>query len=536
MMRSALARLRVEIQAIAEQLWRDRWLLLALFLIQLVAYSYLYTTIAFGNHLFPNAWLNSFPSFRTWGEGRWLQDVIILLQGGSGVQSVQMILATLLQACNALIFLRLLGIEKTAHAILLGGILCLYPGFLDYYSFASDHVAFVTGDSLALLGFALLVRLPDLASRSIAAALCWFLALSIYAPKVALIALFVLMLPLAKLFVQPALQGANRLSGHEVCLPEPHRRGSRSVEDLLAGLGAMVLAMVTFWLSTKLLVTTPLEVRMYLNAPSEAIAQIAFSFRHWLDVMVDGVASKSRLFALLPLLLVLMGSALMLWKALRQGWQAGLLTAGVLLLIPPALHLTWMLNRFTPLDAGRYVTAYAYLLVFSLSQLLLWRHTRKVAVLLAGLLFWCYFVLASQIVQATQIKTAYELSFVNRLVTRIEPLLDGDEENPQPVVVFGRYPQFPIQQYVSWPLLANKSQLLATDAFAEFRQTDILNVVLGRRVLRPPVPAELEQARRAAWKVQPWPSAGAVFREGQSVVVVFEPDRPGGSVTRPQDH
>ena len=233
------------------------------------------------------------------------------------------------------------------------------------------------GDILLLLGFVLLVRLSGLPSSSIAAALCWFLALSIYAPKVALIALFVLMLPLAKLFVQPAMQGANRLSGPEICLPEPHRRGSRLVEDLLAGLGAIVLAMVTFWLSTKLLVTTPLEVRTYLNAPSEAIAQLAFSFHHWLDVMVDGLASKSRLTALLPLLLVLMGFALMLWKALKQGWQAGLLTAGVPLLIPPALHLTWMLNRFTPLDAGRYVTAYAYLLVFSLSQLLLWRQTRR---------------------------------------------------------------------------------------------------------------------------------------------------------------
>ena len=29
-------------------------------------------------------------------------------------------------------------------------------------------------------------------------------------------------------------------------------------------------------------------------------------------------------------------------------------------------------------------------------------------------------------------------------------------------------------------------------------------------------------------------AAGAMFRDGQSVVVVFEPDRPGGSVTRPQ--
>jgi hypothetical protein len=40
MMQSSLARLRVEIRAIADLLLTDRWLLLTLFLIQLVAYSF----------------------------------------------------------------------------------------------------------------------------------------------------------------------------------------------------------------------------------------------------------------------------------------------------------------------------------------------------------------------------------------------------------------------------------------------------------------------------------------------------------------
>ena len=208
--------------------------------------------------------------------------------------------------------------------------------------------------------------------------------------------------------------------------------------------------------------------------------------------------------------------------------------AVVLLLIPPGLHLTWMLNRFTPLQGGCYVTAYAYLLVFCLALLLLLRRMSKVVIGLAGLLFWCYFVLASQMSQAIQIKTAYDLGFINRLVTRLEPLLVDNPEKLQPVVVFGHYPEFPTKNYVSWPLQANRSQLLGTKAFADYRQADILNVVLGRRVLRSPAPAELEQARGAALKVQPWPSAGAVFREGQSVVLVLEPDRPGGLVTHPQ--
>jgi hypothetical protein len=533
-MRSLSARLHAEAQAIADLLLRDRWLLIGLFLIQLVAYSYLYTTIAFGNHLFPNAWLNSFPSFKTWGEGRWLMNVIFLLQGGSGVQSVQMILATLLQACNALIFLRLLGIEKAMHVIVIGGIFCLYPGFLDYYSFTSDHLAFVAGDSLALLGFASIARLRDLPDRCLCAALCWFLALSVYAPKVALIGLFVLMLPLMRLFVDPALQGAKQALTPEICWPESRSRRERAGEDLLVGIGAMGLAMVMFWLSTKLLVTSPIPVSTYLNTAPEAFAEIVSSYRHWLVVMLDGVASGSRVFAVLPLLVVLIGFALMLWRALKQDWQLGLLTAVVLLLIPLALHLTWMLNRLTPPYGGRFVTAYAYLLVFCLSLLVLVRRIRRVAVVLAGLLFWCYFVLASQMTQAIQIKTVYELGFINRLVTRIEPLLVGDPDAPQPVVVFGGYPKFTLNNYISWPMEVNLPQLLSTDAFAEFRQVDILNVVLGRRVLRPPFPAESEQARRAASLVQPWPGSGAVFREGRSVVIVLEPEGPGRSVTVPQ--
>jgi len=536
MMQSSLARLRVEIRAIADLLLTDRWLLLALFLIQLAAYSYLYTAIAFGNHLFPNAWLNSFPSFRTWGEGRWLEDVIILLQGGSGVQSVQMILATLLQACNALIFLRLLGVSKAAHVVILGGILCLHPSFLDYYSFTSDHLAFVAGDSLALLGFLLIARLRDKPSRFFGTAFCWFLALSVYAPKLTLIGLFVLMLPLLKLFIKPALQRENRTVGLDGCSIESPSLVGQPGEDLLLGLGAMVLALVSFWLSTKILVTNPIAVRTYINTVPEAFAEIVSSYGHWIAVMLDGLASGSRWYALLPLLFVLIGFALMLWTALKQNWQLGLLTAVVLLLIPPVLHLTWLLNRFTPLQGGRYVTAYAYLLVFCLALLLLLRPARKVVLGFAGLLFWCYFVLASQMAQAIQIKTAYELGFINRLVTRMEPLLVGDPEKPQPVVVFGHYPEFPTKNYVSWPLQANRSQLLGTRAFADYRQADILNVVLGRRVLRPPDPAELEQARRASLKVQPWPASDAVFREGESVVMVLEPDGPGRSATLPQDN
>lgn len=76
-----VAEIRSEWRTLLAQVVRDRKLVLLLFLIQLTAYSYLFTTISFSNHLFPNAFLNPYPSFRTTSQGRWLLDLIIFFAG-----------------------------------------------------------------------------------------------------------------------------------------------------------------------------------------------------------------------------------------------------------------------------------------------------------------------------------------------------------------------------------------------------------------------------------------------------------------------
>ncbi|MCX5949124.1 MAG: hypothetical protein NTY67_13430 [Cyanobacteria bacterium] len=90
---------------------RQRGMLAALVLLQVVAYGYLFTVPIFSDHTFPNSWLYPYPSFKTDGEGRWLADLVIMLQGGSGVPSVQMAGAAMLQACNAILFSSLLGLR-----------------------------------------------------------------------------------------------------------------------------------------------------------------------------------------------------------------------------------------------------------------------------------------------------------------------------------------------------------------------------------------------------------------------------------------
>lgn len=123
-----------------------------LMLLQVAGYSYFYTLPIFNNHIFPHSWSMPYPSFKTWGEGRWFADMIILAQGSSGVQSFQMICATTLQAMNGILLAKLVGLTSRRAILCVAGVLCMFPAFLDYYSFSIDHLSFVLGDTFALLG------------------------------------------------------------------------------------------------------------------------------------------------------------------------------------------------------------------------------------------------------------------------------------------------------------------------------------------------------------------------------------------------
>src|SRR5215831_10886376 len=47
--------------------------------LQLITYTYFFTSLIFTDHTFPNSGIYPYPSFKTVGEGRWLADFIIRL-------------------------------------------------------------------------------------------------------------------------------------------------------------------------------------------------------------------------------------------------------------------------------------------------------------------------------------------------------------------------------------------------------------------------------------------------------------------------
>ncbi len=88
------------------------------YIIALIAYGYMVTTIIFTNHTIPNAWVYSYPSHKTLSEGRWLADLIILLGGGSGVQLVQSAIGIGIVVVNGMLFCILNKVHERIYVFL----------------------------------------------------------------------------------------------------------------------------------------------------------------------------------------------------------------------------------------------------------------------------------------------------------------------------------------------------------------------------------------------------------------------------------
>ena len=146
---------RISVKRYLANNWK---VLLAVIAIQAIAYSYLLTGITFTDHTMGHSIVLPYPSHITKNEGRWMQDILINLQGGSGNQSVKMSTAVLLQAVNGTLFAHWLNLKRQFHIFLIAALLCLFPPFLDYYGFPRDNINFVFGDTLCILGAYLLKR------------------------------------------------------------------------------------------------------------------------------------------------------------------------------------------------------------------------------------------------------------------------------------------------------------------------------------------------------------------------------------------
>lgn len=506
-------------QRLAAWLRRHLGLLAALLLLQLVAYSYLFTLPIYTDHTFPNSWLYPYPSFKTSGEGRWLADLVIALQGGSGVPAVQMVGAAVLQAANGVLFASLLGVRRGPGLFVLAGLICLHPAFLDYYSFAADHLSFVLGDSCALLAAWCLLRESRPVRRLLGAALFNLLALGLYGPKITLVLLLTLLVLLQRLVEEPTVLASRRGLLREVALVA----------------GSLLLAVLLFGVSARLLITQPILPGAHVNSPAEMLTAVLESYGKCRRYLLEMAGLPAGVWRWLPLLIVGSGLAALAPPLRRRPGTQQALAVLLVALLPVALNGASIINNASPTDRGRFVSAYAYLLVFCLAQCLRLRRWRLPVLTLASLMLWFFLSLAVQQTNAAQFKSGYDIATINRILTRLEPLIEvgagSEPQQQQPVLVVGRYPAFSLEPYVRWPGSTDAAHLLVNDTFAPYRQTEMLNHLLGRPLLRRPTAEEIARALPRIQRTPPWPAPASVFRDGRTLVVVLEAWRPDVPLT-----
>jgi len=504
-----------------------------LMLLQVAGYSYFYTIPIFNNHIFPHSWSMPYPSFKTWGEGRWFADMIILAQGSSGVQSFQMICATMLQAVNGILLAKLVGLTSRRAVLCVAGVLCMFPAFLDYYSFSIDHLSFVLGDTFALLGAWNLMRAKTYWGRVIGGAFFFLLEIAAYQPKIGVVSFLACGVVLLQLTQdRPLTRSAAPLRG--------------ALVDLSAAFLAVVGAVALYWAITKLFITTDFSAanantikyygsRTHINTFQEAMIEISAAYRKTWAYFTAGMAGIPADLKFLPALALGFGVAGTLSAAWRKGSIILLLALFIAGLTPLAIHAPYVINNHSPSEAGRILAAYGYCFAFFVAMGLVTRFTRAVCTIGATVCLYFFVILATQESNAAAMKTMYDINTINRIVARAE-LVAGREDasQPLPVVIAGQYSSFDRAKYVNnftGPLTPH----ITSYAFKNYRQVQMLNFFVGKDVFRSPTKAEVATAVESMTSKTPWPSDDSVYMVNGILVILLEQYRTDLPLTWTED-
>ncbi len=492
-----------------------------LLVLQFVTYTYCFTSLIFMNHTFPDSWVYPYPSHQTWAEGRWLADAILLLQGGSGVQPFQMALGVALQTVNGILFARFVGLERRLDTTLAAAFLCLYPAFLDYYSFPTQHITYTIGDTFALLGILYCKHTHPSGIHAATSGALFVLTLATYQPKIALVGLLCVCYLAMRI---TETNGGRSFSWKETMLATGY------VGCVLLG------ACLVYFLSTKLTITADVdERRAYLNSLSEMVIAIRASFGKTLLYYTIGADYLPRPLRFLPSLGIALGCFAILRKAYRKSVGAVAVVVALLLLIPVVLQASYIINKNSWVHAGRIVFVNGYALLFFLSCGFQAQKTRKLTLGIATACLYFFIVVGTQESNAAAFKTVYDINMINRIGSRIETVVEDLYERKYALVVAGHYPEFARSRYVRMPNVRNEAYIRRF-AFAGYRQEQILNYLFGKNILRRPTPAEMDKALASVRGRRPWPSGESVYVVDGVVVVVLEKYRPDMPLTWTSGH
>jgi len=504
---------------------RNKAVFAILMLLQIAAYSYFYTSIILTNHTFPEVWLYPFPSWMTLALGRWMEDLTLQAQGGSGVQPFAMLCATALQAINGILLAELIGLRRKRDVLGVAALLCLYPAFLNYYSFVADQLSFVVGDHFAILGILVFVRSRPSWLRVMGAAFFFLLAIACHQPRIALVSF------LAAGAVLLALGSESKKTDTSVA---PDRKAIRDGVLLLV---AIAIAVMAYWISSKILVESRFRSApgvtafTHVSTLPEALWQLAVAHKKFFAFFIRDLPGLPTQLQFLPALGVALGALAMLWRAGQRGWRTALIALGVLVLMPIALRATYVINCKSPETFGRIQFVNGYCLAFFIGCGLRTEKVRTWSAAVAIILLYFFLILATQESNYAVYKTTYELSMIQRIAARAETLIDPTvPPNPMPLVVVGTYPELKREPYVRHPggaSLVNVHKI----SFSPNSHSAHLNFFHGKPNFRRPTKDEVSRAIESTKDKAPWPAGDSVYLLEDTLVIFLDRHGPGVPVT-----
>lgn len=497
---------------------------LAAFMVNLLAFGYLFFTYIYTNHTFPNILQQGSPSFRTVLEGRWGADLIYLLQGRRGIPLFDLMLAVPVQIANGILFARLLGLRDPLPVFLSASLISVHPFVSDYYAFGGDHLVLVLGDTAILAAFLLVREWRRTGWATAAAAVLIQFGLSCYQPKIGLA---------ATLWVLLLLAAIARWDGTHEAL----RRDMREMlwhAVVIASAAALYMALLKlsqWWLGNPAADSPHSLKRLAINHGADFLLQAGRALILTQDSLLEADLFGTELQILpglmLALLALLAGGRALSRAANRRdrNWVLLLLLLS-LGLLPFAMHASHLISIQT-YDAGRIMMPTVYLSAFLPLMLLAITRPRplRIAVLVVAF-FMCYrFVIASaEAGHLAHLRSLYEMQFANRLTSRIEPMLADTPRRRPALVVVGRR-RLPA---VLKPSIRTRSNL-NEQSFVSYREVEMLNFLLGRDVLAFPNEAQTKRALDYAARHPVWPAKESVALLGDDLVVVVM-ERPHENV------
>ena len=489
----------------------------AAYTVTLISYSYLFTSIGFTNHTFPEAWTYSLPSYRTVREGRWFSDFLRWLLGGAGVQSSQMYVSVGLFIVVAIVVAGMFGAEGGAATFLAVVFLNLYPANLDRYSFPGCEIVFVAADAFAVLGVLVLSRQKTAWKAAAGAVPLFVLSFATYQPAVALAAFLVLahclMLVLGR-------------RGHG-------RPGTLPWERITTAGGALVLGSGLYYATAKMTTDIGAYARTQVNGLHEILGQIGGSYPALVHYFSSGSDYLPVSLRGVPLAMVLLGAFLLLREAWGKGAASFLASAFFLGAMPVALRASYIINSRSFEHVGRIVHPYGFALLFFLLAVCTAERSGKI-LRIAGLsaltvLISFSFILATQETNKMYLKMIFDTNKINRIAARIEEAVPDLYDRKAAIVVIGNLPMGG-KKFTGQPNKGNSAEA-DNETFATYRQPQILNFYFGREIFVRPTSRQRDRAILSSRGRRPWPSPESIYVDDDVVVVLLEKYRPGVSIT-----